>query len=78
MLKKCFHNHYFFQTNLEIQCKSKTEPRTQPPGKLAHTKLLQQQPKENSKDTTNPILPRTSFFCCCPAFNCQVRAFLML
>jgi hypothetical protein len=45
MLKKPFHNHYFYQTNPKTQRKSKTKPNTQPPSKLVHTKHSLQQPK---------------------------------
>jgi len=50
MFKKPTHNHYFNQTNPKTHRKTKTESKTQPPGRLAHTKHSLQQPKE--KQTT--------------------------
>jgi hypothetical protein len=49
MLKKCFHNHYFYQTNPKPQLKPKINIRRQPEKTPAHTKLLLQQPIQNPK-----------------------------
>jgi hypothetical protein len=50
-VEKRFHNHYYNQTNLKPQPKQKIKPRTQPPRKTAHTKLLLQQPKQEIQKT---------------------------
>jgi hypothetical protein len=49
MLKKLFHNHYFYQTNPKPQPKPKTNLKKQPEKMFLHTKPLQQQPKQNPK-----------------------------
>jgi hypothetical protein len=71
MLKKCFHIHYFYQTNPKNQPKLKTNLKKQPEKTPAHTKLLLLQPKRNphskKADSLNP--PSQN----CPFNNYQHR-----
>jgi hypothetical protein len=62
MLKKPSHNHYFYQTNLNQQCKSKIKPKKQPKKTHSHTKLFQQQPKEKTQKQLSGILKQVISF----------------
>jgi len=48
MLKKRFHNHNYNQTNPKPQPTPETNLKKQPEKMVAHTKLLQQQPKKKN------------------------------
>jgi hypothetical protein len=54
MLKKRPHNHNHNQTNPKPQPKPKTQPKTQPPEVVVHTKIALQQSKKKLRKTNFP------------------------
>jgi hypothetical protein len=60
MLKKRFHNHYYYQTNLEKNPEPKTQTKKQPEKMLLHTNLplLQPRRQNNKNRLVEGILPK--------------------